>query len=240
MLNKKNNNMTSLTSRAKCSEVETVGSNIREIWENRGVKTDSYLSVHMGKADELTSMLVVKLNEVKGDTAANEDDLMRDMDNRALFYCIKAKTYVRSEDIRDSAIVLKDILDRYGLDIVHRSLNDQTTLTRAMISDFRSDEIKGHVDNIPEVSALVDNLEETNNMVSSRMLEVIDIKEANVNEKPASVLSKELKDIINKVIMPYLSAMAGANPELYESFNNDITAVIKDMNNKVRDRFNRK
>jgi len=229
-----------LTSKLNNSEMASVGDSVNDLWNRRMIESDSYLTAQMDEAGSMTNSIITRLNSKRDQAAATEMDFFRDGDTRALYYEIIAKTHYRDGSVRDSAILLKEVIDRYGWELIGRSYTDQTTYTMALISDLRAEELKPHVDNITEVDMLIDNLQESNNNVKSRMVEQRGLKKDSYDDKSAYILKRELRILFNKVIVPHVSVMAKSNPEVYKAFYDDLYGIIDDMNLRVKDRLLRR
>ena len=229
-----------LTSKLNNSEMASVGDSVNNAWNRMKIESDSYLTAQMNESGSITKSIITKLNTKKDQAAAYEIDNLRDSDTRALFYEIIAKTHFRDGAVRDSATILMEVVDRYGWELIGRSYDDQTSYTMAMLSDFTKEELKPHIDMLPNVQMLLDNLQESNNSVKARMAESRTLKYDSHDDKSAYILKRELRILINKVIIPHVTVMAKSNPETYKDFCDTLHTIIEEMNDNVKNRLLRK
>ena len=210
---------------------------IIELSKKYPITEDAYYSITLEKLTGMSNELIGKVNAGWLNSELKDKDEARDLDLRAIFYEVKAKCMRRPSAAQEKALHINEILNRYGIKIAEESYSIESVGVRAMLSDLNAPELEEHVQAIPDLKQLMDNLEQSQAGFDVSASKLIEDKNERENTKSASVVAQELKNIINNELLGYLGAMAKVNPAKYKPFADVVNTLIETGNNKLRDRM---
>lgn len=229
--------MRKISSKANTNETAESCKGIIELSKRYVIADDAYYTVTVDKLTERTENLFRKINAGWLNNELKEKDELRDIDVRALFYEVEAKCMRRPNASQEKAMKVKVILNRYGMKIVGGSYTNESAQIRAMLSDLNAPELAKDIRAVLELKQLMMNLEGSQADFDVASAELIEDKFERENTKPASVIAKELKDIINQELVSYLGAMTLAQPDKFKAYTDVLNTLIEENNRKVRDRI---
>lgn len=218
-------------------EAAEAGTKITDLNTTSPIVEDTYYAETFEKLSVKTQELIQMINAGWLESDLKEKDDVRDLDIRAIFHEVTAKCTRRESDEQQKAVRVKVILDRYGMKITDSTYTSESAEIRAMILDIKAPELAEDRKAIPELDGLIVNLEGSQASFDQSDDQLRDDKIGREKTKPASILAKELRNIINNDLCGYLSAMTQANPDKYAIFSNKFFQVIDDANKEVRNRL---
>ncbi|WP_282015874.1 DUF6261 family protein [Marinifilum flexuosum] len=218
--------------------MSTLCNDMNRIKLNSVLEEDTYFMGKLSAIKELTEKLIDKTNEEWRTKRVRKFDNIRNTDLRAIFYLVEAYSYRREDDKKQSALKLKEILDRFGLQIIKKSYIDKSSSTRALLVQLKSEKLKNDRNQIADLDQLISNLEQSQqdyyNALSLQMED--DLKRK--NSKPAHILSMKLRKLINEEFAPYIHAMKLADKEAYVYYSKKLSSIIESYNTEVRNHQN--
>jgi hypothetical protein len=214
-----------------------VGHGITDINKTNPITEDLFFTVTFDLLSAKTDELFGKIKEGWIENELEEKDEARDLDVRAIFYEVEAKCVRRESKNQKKAEKIQVILDRYGLKITSASYTNESAEVRALIKDLKAPELVDERKAIPDLDGLIANVEESQaafDVSAGKHLQNLSDRE---KSKSATVIAKELRDIVNGDLCIYLEAMAKVNPDKYKGFADLMNVLIEENNRKVRDRM---
>jgi hypothetical protein len=229
--------MKKLNTSSTTKQIAEVGSKIIDLNTTHPITEDAYYAQTYLLLSEKTKSLIEESNRGILESDLNEKDTSRDLDIRALFYTVEAYCIRRLSDNQKKAENVKAILDRYGMCITDYSYGDESASVRPMLNDLKNPDLAEDRKSIPDLDALIANLEESQAAFDQAESKLRSQEIERKNSKPAYLLAREIKDIINNDLCGYLEAMTKAMPDKYKSFTEEFAKIIEDNNKKVIDRL---
>ncbi len=214
-----------------------IGQGIIELNKTNTISDDPFFMVTFNLLSEKTDELFGKIKAGWMASELEERDAVRDLDVRAIFYEVEAKCVRRGGENQLKAMQLQAILNRYGLKISSASYSNESAEVRALIKDLNASELTDARLAVPELDGLIGNLEASQidfDESAGKHLKDLSLRQ---NSKSATVISKELREIINDDLCTYISAMAKAVPDKYKAFADLLNVLIEESNRKIRDRI---
>ena len=159
------------------------------------------------------------------------------------FVCVKqfvsANTFVREPDISESAQRVWKTIEAHDLHLNRLGYEKEIALTNSLLADLDDPEIKPSIDNlfgVPEsIVRLKGSVESLQNWYRKGIEE-----DANKEKSIApSIQKKNVREIINKDLMPYLKLMSDVFPDKYRDIFQVISGYIESINTKARARKTR-
>lgn len=226
-----------INSKSNIKDTAEVGQGIIDINKTNAITEDAFFTTTFDLLSAKTDELFGKIRAGWMESELQEKDEARDLDVRSIFYEVEAKCIRRESAEQQNALRLKMILDRYGMKITAASYTNESAEIRALIKDLTVPELADVRSAVPDLDALLVNLEGSQAAFDvSAGKHLLNLSERE-NSKSATVVAKELKDIINGDLCGYIGAMAKANPDKYKAFADLMTILIEENNKKVRDRM---
>lgn len=229
--------MNKISSNSTVNEIAEVGNGFIDLSKKYPLSEDAYFVVIHEKLSAKTNELIGKINAGWLASELQMKDEVRDLDIRAIFYEVEAKCMRRPSEAQQKALRIKAVLDRYGMKITGGGYTNESARIRAMLSDLRASELDDCRGAVTELEGLLVNLDGSQADFDISASKYIEDKTERENSKSASVVAKELKEIINNELCGYLAAMTLAKPETYKVFTDFFATLIDQNNSKVRDRI---
>jgi len=209
---------------------------VAQLNSNSPIAEDSFLTTLFAKLIAFLDSLFIQLNANWSTPELRQKDDLCDLDIRAVYYYINSECMRRPSERQQSALAVKEVADRYGINIVRLPMGEERAACKALISDLRDEALKTHVARLPELTGLIDNMDESNNdyyVTSDKISEQMQDK-----LKPASQIAEELRTMINNDLIPYIDVMAKINPDKYGLYAGKLSNIIDNANQTVTTRIN--
>lgn len=229
--------MRKVSSNSNIKDTAEVGKGIIDINTTNPISEDAFFTITFDALSAKPDALFGKIKEGWMESELEEKDEARDLDVRAIFYEVEAKCVRRNSEEQIKAKQLQAILDRYGLKITSASYSNESAEVRALIKDLNAPELADARMAVPELDGLIGNLEASQLAFDASAGKHLKNLANRENSKSASVIAKELRDIINDDLGAYISVMAKAAPAKYKAFADLMSVLIDESNKKVRDRL---
>ncbi|MDE5423706.1 DUF6261 family protein [Ancylomarina sp. DW003] len=229
--------MKTVNSKSNIKDTAEIGQGIIDINTTNPIAEDAFFKMTFDALSAKTDELFGKIKAGWIESELEEKDKARDLDVRAIFYEVEAKCVRRPSQAQVNATKTQETLDRYGLKITSASYTNESAEVRALIKDLKAPELAEARASIPDLDGLIGNLEASQaafDVSAGKHLENLANRE---NSKSATVIAKELREIINDDLGTYIAAMAKAVPAKYKAFADLMNVLIDENNRKVRDRL---
>ncbi|RUT77671.1 DUF6261 family protein [Ancylomarina longa] len=160
------------------------------------------------------------------------------------FICFKqivnANTYFLDEDIASSARKLWEVIEAYDLNMYMYSYERQLSKTLALIERTKEDEISNWIGKIEGGERALNQMEiccADYQLVYNKTIQ----EDANtVTAEAPTAQKKEIRDLINRELLPYLNVMSQAMPQKYAAITELSRKYIKEINRDAHARKTRK
>ncbi len=214
-----------------CAEI---GNKVIRLFKEYPINEDSYYIDIFKKLLGLNQDLIDSINRGGLHNDRKELDEIRDTDVRSIFYEVIAKCNRQPCENQKNALRIKKILDRYGMEITDYTYINETVNVRALLSDLMVPELSDERASIPDLNGLLANLQKSQSNFDLANMQLIEDKSNRKKTKSATVLAKELRDLINNGLWPYLQSMAMAKPTKYKAFADLLFTIIKNNNQLIQ------
>jgi hypothetical protein len=229
--------MKTVNSKSNIKDTAEVGQGIIDINKTNVITEDPFFTITFDLLSAKTDELFGKIKAGWMESELEEKDEARDLDVRSIFYEVEAKCVRRESEDQANALRLRAILDRYGLKITSASYTNESAELRALIKDLKAPNLVEVRKAVPDLDGLISNLEGSQAAFDESAGKHLKDLSERENSKSATVVAKELRDIINDDFCTYTSAMALAAPAKYKAFADLMNVLIDESNRKVRDRI---
>jgi len=227
--------MKKINSGSTTKQITEIGMTIIELNKKASIANDAFFDTTFALLSEKTGKLVDAINRGRIKNEKKELDDIRCLDAKAIFYTVNASCIRRSGEDRDQALRLKKILDRYSLKIIAYSFSNKSANIRAMLIDLKDESVKEARSSVPYLDQLIANLEESQRNFDGCETKLIEELVERSKSKSASILARELKDIIDNHFCIYIEAMALVEPEKYTTYCGLLKTIIIENNRQVEE-----
>ncbi len=169
---------------------------------------------------------------------ADKDDI-RDAADRAVGYLIKGYTYYPDETIRNAALLVEAVFDKYGFSVIDESYVTESSHLVSMLGDLAAPNVQaaiallpGVAENVATLQAAQTGFEDTQTQYAEELAE----EDSQLN---ASTLKKQVAALINNDLVVFLRSAQRFQAETYGAFTATIAKLIADNNDAVRKRWSK-
>ncbi|MCT4640526.1 MAG: DUF6261 family protein [Bacteroidales bacterium] len=199
-----------------------------------GITTDSYLNSVTEEITENTEQFSEAINRDKSYAVLNPIDEKRDNLLRILFMDTETKTLYPDKEISESALIVKGVIDRYGLKIISKPYNEETADIDSLINDLENPEIKAAISKLGTLADIIDQIKIVANEWKAAVYKQAENKEELLSKPSATKLKNSIVDTINNDLLIYIAGMAKCKPEEYAELNKRIRVIIEEHNSEYR------
>lgn len=230
--------MNKLISFARITEVDAFSDRIIAFFEGEAaLQNDAFLQKTFGSIKKLSDEITVSIKRTRTKSTLAQADARRCDKFRALAKIIEGYAANPLDELRVAGTALKKIFDKYGLKTLTESFFSKSSLIESLLLDLKKPKAEqaaakllGVAEAIAELRAAEDNFDD----------EMILYDKARVREKSevsATEVKKNLVQLINEKLVPYLSAMTGADEKPFADFARRVEIEINKVNRAVRGRL---
>ncbi|MBK3516063.1 DUF6261 family protein [Carboxylicivirga marina] len=231
--------MEKLRSSSRTTEVDSVGRQILDAMKKGDWSADTHLSSLQVEISQRSLALNTAIKRDKSESELEENDSQRDADTRDVFYLNMGFLHHPDETIKQAAVAVQTVLDKYTLDIVRQSNAVQSSLTESLLNDLMATDIQPFVGTLPGLSVLISRLDASQDGVKASNLTYLASKANDENQATASEVKKELLNSINDKLVVYLRAMVQVDEAKYSDLHNTVAQIIETNNMNVKKRYNK-
>jgi hypothetical protein len=224
---------------SRITEIHGTARTLSTSYQQSGLTADPFLMGIFAKLDPKTTELGEAIDRSKAESILAEKDDVRDEAVRAVGYLVQGYLYYPKESVRNAAIAVKAVFDKYGFSVTKESYVSESSHIVSMLSDFAAPdivaaltELKGVDQNIASLQSAEDDFETTRAQYAEEEAE-------EATKVSATVLKKEVVEIINDDLVQFLRSGERFQPDMYGTFARTIDQIIDDNNEQVKKRGNK-
>ena len=226
--------MKKLRINCRVTELDTASDIIVRLYNtDAGISGDDYLKQLVTEIEELSENLTTAIKADKIASTLDEADSSRDEVISSLGTLIKGYAVIPVAEKKAHGEKLLAIFTKYK-GIASESYANESSLVESMLKDFSSDSITASVSALEGVSELLELLRVAQDTFNSANDAYTAAKTG--KSESATSIKKSLLSVINDSLLPYISAMAQANSDLYSDFATKIEAEIEKLNAAITKR----
>lgn len=233
--------MKKLHSKVRVTELGDVSNRLVELYKKtENLESNEFLKKSFLELENKGNAITEAVKKTKVISFLEEADKKRDKSIRILDKLLKGYEAIPVEDLKYHGEKLASIFKKYGVKILEENYSSQSNLIDSLLLDFASNEIKESIKALPGISEAIQNIKKAQSEFAKVRSEYERSLSSNSLISTASSLKKPLLDLINKKLIPYLSAMKIANEENYFSFIGEVSQIIESSNETIKMRLNKK
>lgn len=216
---------------------DLAGTMIREL--DQSAIDDAHLAALQSAIEPLSTKLVKAINKDKAESDLERFDAARDEVYRSLLYLCKGYLHHPDKTVSAAARGVDAIIDKYGFKLVEAAYSAQSALLDSFMADMSRPSIAAHVDLLPGVKALLEQLAGQQDGFKAAEALWVQARSAQNADESATSIKKELLKLLNNKLVVYLRAMYQVNPEPYNELIAKIALLIDQANALIKRRHSR-
>lgn len=229
--------MKKLSHLARITEVDDVSDRLLIVYEKEtSLQDDEFLKTTFDEIKVLSDELTKAIRKDASLSKLEEADFRRDELIRSLNNVLLGYSSMVTPSIKENGDKLYEVFMKYGVKITKENYSSKSSLIESLINDLEAPELSEAVMGLVGVSEVIEKLKNEQKAFTSLRVDYNNELAVQKNSKKASEIRKPLIEIINKKIIPYISAMSIANNGKYLHFYNVVSEVIDNMNTSVKRR----
>ncbi len=184
----------------------------------------------------LNNQLLAAINKDKAASDLDNFDAERDGVYRSLLYLAKGYLHHPDASIREAAMAVDAVIEKYGFDLVNEAYGVQSALTESLLEDMAKPEIAAKAEQLPGLSDLKIKLDGKQTNFKTAEAAWNDARSTGQQSENASSVKRELLKVVNEQLVVYLRAMIQVSPELYLDLCSKTALLIDSANSIIRRR----
>jgi hypothetical protein len=224
-----------LISTSRVTEVNDVATRMSGAFQNAGL-TDPYLVSTFAALDASNVKLTLAVRRSKAESDLEEKDEIRDNKVRSYYYLVQGFSHHPAKKIKEAALLLLNLFNNYGLAMLGESYATESSLVSSLLLDLAKPQFKDAAALLSGCAELIVELQTSQTDFEQARIAYEAEKAKEGMQDNATVLKKEVLEIINNKIVVYLRAMEQVNPAVYGVFTNTCAQIIADNKEQVKKR----
>lgn len=229
-----------LRSVSRVTEVNAVSEQMLNLFSEENRTDDAFLTNQFALLKVKSSALTEAIRRTKAESELEELDEVCDDKTRAIHYLTLGFLHHPDDSVRTAAESVRNIFEKYGLEMISKSYAEQSTLTKSLLKDLEAEDIKKHIALLPGMPLLITQLKAGNEAFDRASAEYLSELVKEGQKENATQIKKEVIDIINNKLVVYLRAMIQVDEARYGELTRTIAESIDANNRMVKRRGKRK
>ena len=173
---------------------------------NGTVAEDANLKAVMADVESLSASLTTAIKSDKVTSSLDEADIARDEAVRNLSDALNGYAALPIPAKKTAAKNLLAIFQKYGKSIITKNYAEESSLIESLLEDFSAEEAKANIETLEGVGEIIKSLRSAQDSFNKANDE---FTHASVTKgQSASSVKKPLLEVLNTMLVPYLSAVA--------------------------------
>ncbi|PKQ63011.1 hypothetical protein BZG02_09565 [Labilibaculum filiforme] len=220
-------------------QVENIAENILFEFAKTDWSADQYLSEISSRLLKSHGILKNSIGKLRASDFTEElskKDAIFDRDIICFKKFVDANRYMRDENKVEAATKIWKLIDAHNLNLYRLSYEEQTSSATSLFAELDRQDNKLLIEALIGASEALILAKNSNDALMSTYRESNEAKATKEDQIAASLQRKQVRDIINSDLLPYLEVMIRVNPATYKGIYQSIIKYIEAVNTKVRSR----
>lgn len=228
-----------LSSRSFNTEVDGSGNQLVRAYDGTTLNTDATLEKIITPLKAFLILLSAGINRLKEKSEQTTYDDIRDDAIVALYYLLLSFSHHPKEKIKTAATSLLEIFEQYGIKMQVASYTTESSLVNSLLTDYTSPEALANIALVPQGAEYVAALQKAQSDFGNIRLSFEEARGKEGTVENATAIKKEVLNIINKQLVPYLNVMVQLEETSYGDYARTIAEIIATNNEQVKKRRNK-
>lgn len=208
--------------------------------EANDLQSDAFLKANFTELETQSDAITEAVKRDKAVSKLKEADDNRDNAIRVLDKLLKAYEVFPIESTRVHGVKIFSVFKKYGVKMIEENYSSKSNLTHSLLKDLSTSEVEASISELSGVSEAIEAISTSQEEFAKVRAKYEKDFTENNKKIAASTLRKPILELINKKLIPYLTAMSLADGARYTTFVDKFAKIINDMNEVVKSRTKKK
>jgi hypothetical protein len=225
-----------LISNSRNTEVDGTTTQIIQDYATTTLNTDVNLELIMNPLKDKSVLLSAAIGRLKEKSVQQTNDEIRDEKIDGVYYLLLSASHNPKEKVQQAAAILLELFEQYGRKMKDESYTRESSMVNSLLNDYATDTALAAIADVPQCADYIAALKTAeDNFEANRLSYEAAIAQEGTQEN-ASKLKKEVLELINSQLVPYLNVMVQLNDTIYGVFTRTVAAIIAANNEVVKKR----
>lgn len=233
--------MKSLNFNVRITEAGDIANRLAVLYkEANDLQSDAFLKVNFTELEAQSDAITEAVKRDKAVSKLKEADDNRDNAIRVLDKLLKAYEVFPIESTRVHGVKIFSVFKKYGVKMIEENYSSKSNLTHSLLKDLSASENQASISELLGVSEAIEAISTTQEEFAKVRSKYENDFTENNKKIAASSVRKQILELINKKLIPYLIAMTLSDGAKYTAFVDKFAKIINDMNEVVKSRTKKK
>ncbi len=221
---------------SRTTEVDAVSLRTIGAYKNTSLSSDAHLASIFTGLETESARLTAAIKRSKAESELEVKDEVRDDKVRAIHYLLMGLLHHPDPAIQNAAEEVENVFDNYGLSILGESYATESSLATSLLGDFSKPKLQVAIAALSGCTEIVAALQAAQTDFEATRIVYEEEKAKEGTLENATIIKKEVANIINDNLVVYLRAMLQVDEPTYGDFARTIAMIIADNNEVVKKR----
>jgi hypothetical protein len=222
---------------SRVTEVDAGAMRLIGAYKNTALSGDVHLAAMFTTLETQTARFTSAINRSKAESDLEEKDEVRDNKVRALYYLVMGLLHHPDAEIKAAARAVEKVFDKYGLAITGESYASESALVGSLLDDLTKPKLQEAIAKLSGVSEIIAELDAAQSSFETSRIAYEEEKAKEGTQENATLIKKEVLDLINGKLIIYLRAMELVDKPVYGEFARTVAVIINENNEAVKKRL---
>lgn len=225
-----------LISNSRNTEVDGTTTQIINGYNATTLNTDVNLELIMNPLKDKSVLLSAAIGRLKEKSVQKTYDEERDEKIDGLFYFLLGALHNPKAKVKQAAAFLLELFDQYGQKMKDESYTRESSLVNSLLNDYKTEKALAAIADVPQCADYIAALQTAQSNFEAKRLSFEAARGQEGTQENASALKKELVELLNGQMVPYLNVMVQLNDANYGAFTRTVAEIIAANNEVVKKR----
>lgn len=225
---------------SRTTEVHGLSIFVHRAYQQSGLLDNLVLAEILTSLERTNDKLGAAIDCSKVASQLSEKNEARNQALRAVGYLIKGYVFHPNQQVREAAMAVKKVFDKYGLAIIKQSYVSESSYIISMLGDFAQSGVQESVALLPGLLKNVEALKLAQNDFENTSAQYAGEAAGQAVQDSATELKKEVVKIINNDLVVFLRTSARFQPDVFGAFAGTVATFIESNNKQVKRRQKKK
>lgn len=225
-----------INSKSRNTEVHALSLLILAAFVASGVAADERLKAIIAKILAAVTALGLAIFRIKSESELKQLNSVRTAAVRSFHHILGGFVLSSDESVKTEAEKVQAVFNHYGLSMVGKSYGNETSLIISLLNDLSSNEMVARIAALPPLATALEQLKTAHDAFVASRLQYEKAKAKEGNNSTATVLNKEVRGLINNLLISELLSSSVLSGDSFVEFADEVNQLIKDSNVEVKKR----
>lgn len=200
------------------------------------LNVDVHLEKIMNPIKAKSVLLSAAIGRLKEKSVQRTNDEVRDERIDGFYYFLLGALHSPNEKVKQAAAILLELFEQYGQKMKDESYTRESSMVNSLLNDYKTEKALAAVADIPQCANYIAALQTAQTNFETNRLSYESARGQEGTLENATVLKKEMVELINELLVPYVNVMARLYDDTYGAFAHTLAEIIAANNEVVKKR----